>query len=245
MTKREVVVINEEKCNGCGACVPDCAEGALQIVNGKAKLVADKYCDGLGACLGVCPEDAIEIIEREAENFNEAAVEQHLSELKTQKAKERAEREKERPCACPSTTAMEFNEKKSAAASKEGAPESALSQWPIQISLVPAGAPYFEDADLLIAADCVPFSYGPFHQELLAGRAVLIGCPKLDDPNFYIEKIAQILKESNIKTITIAHMEVPCCFGIIHIVKKALEGAGKDIPVDEVTITIGGERKEK
>jgi len=227
MAKRKIIKIDEDKCTGCGLCVPNCAEGALQIIDGKAKLVSEVFCDGLGACLGHCPEDAITIEEREAEAFDEKKVEKHL-------AKEKAHQHghSHEGFACPSSQAMEF---------RAGA--SQLANWPVQLTLVPVNAPYFDGADLLIAADCVPFAYADFHNELLKNKILLIGCPKLDDAAAYQEKIAQILKENNIKSITCAHMEVPCCFGLIHIIKEALAASGKKIDFKEVTIGIKGNKK--
>lgn len=243
MAKRKIVLIDEEKCNGCAACIPGCPEGALQIVDGVAKLVSDKYCDGLGACLNECPEDAISIIEREADDFDEEAVEARIQETKREKAKEKVENESNRPHVCPSREVRQFNRKDTSGVGASGGP-SRLSHWPIQLNLVPANAPYLKNADILIAADCVPFAYAGFHEDLLKGKILLIGCPKLDDPNFYIEKLSQIFKEADIKSITVAHMDVPCCFGLNHIIVKAKEAAGKDIPVDEVTVTIEGDLKE-
>lgn len=252
MAKRKIILIDEEKCTGCGVCIPGCPEGALEIVDGKAKLVSDEYCDGLGACLKDCPEDAITIIEREADDFDEKAAVERLQRLRREKAKEAVEQDARKPFFCPSEKVMQFNRETSETTKAEatetsvakGSGKSQLNHWPIQIKLVPASAPYLKDANLLIAADCVPFAYAGFHQEMLKGKVLLVGCPKLDDPNFYIEKLGQIFKENDIKQITTAYMEVPCCFGLNHLITKALEAAGKDIPVDEVTITIEGDMKE-
>ena len=235
---RKIVQIDEEKCNGCGLCVPACAEGAIKIVDGKARLAADSLCDGLGACLGDCPQDAITIIERDAAAFDEAAVEQ------LQKAKEAAEKLRELPRhgGCPGSRAMQFE----AAPTDEPAvrPQSTLAQWPVQLGLVPVSAPYFQNADLLITADCVPFAYAGYHHDFLAGKAVVVGCPKLDDVRFYREKLTDILRSSDIKSITVLRMEVPCCSGIVMAAREALAASGKEIPFREVTITIRGEIKE-
>jgi len=235
MVKRKIVKIDEEKCNGCGLCIPACAEGALQIIDGKARLVSEKYCDGLGACLSECPQNAITIEEREAEEFDERAVEVHLKEMKHQESPATHHH-----FACPSATTMQWEQQESAVTSLPSA--SMLTQWPVKLALVAPGAPYFEEADLLIAADCLPFAYAGFHADFLKDKAVVIGCPKLDDVDFYQEKLTEIIRQSNIKSITIAHMEVPCCFGLVWITKEALAQSGKDIPVYEEVISIKGER---
>jgi Pyruvate/2-oxoacid:ferredoxin oxidoreductase delta subunit len=239
MTTRKIVRIDEEKCNGCGLCIPNCAEGAIQIVDGKAKLVSDKFCDGLGACLGHCPEDAIKIIEREAQAFDEKAVEAFLHAQK--KAQLQPEPQFTR---CPSSKVMQFTAPKSVdeiGPSKSSA--SALTQWPVQLKLVPVDAPYFEGADLLIAADCVPFAYPDFHQDFLKGRAVVVGCPKLDDIHLYKEKLTAIFKENAIKSVTVPFMEVPCCFGLVKATEDAIEASGKNILFKKVKIGIRGEIK--
>ncbi|MBM4278962.1 MAG: 4Fe-4S ferredoxin [Deltaproteobacteria bacterium] len=243
MATRKIVKIDEEKCNGCGLCIPNCAEGAIQIVDGKAKLVSDKFCDGLGACLGHCPEDAITIIEREAADFDEKAVEVHLH--KKQGAPPQLH-PKPQPefTGCPSSRAMQFEVPKPKAQS--GAKESTvsqLSQWPVQLKLVPVNAPYFEDADLLIAADCVPFAYPDFHHDFLKGKAVVVGCPKLDDIQLYREKLTAIFKENSIRSVTVPFMEVPCCFGLVKATEDAIEASGKDISFKKVKIGIRGEIK--
>ncbi len=236
MTKRKIVHIDENKCTGCGDCIPNCAEGALQIVNGKAKLVKEIHCDGLGACLGHCPEGAITIEEREADAFNEKATKKHLEEMKKEKSKDL-------PCGCPRTAVKSFKKSHKETPSKKEKSESELTQWPVQLMLVPVGAPFFKDSDLLIAADCAPFSYSDFHQDYLKEKALVIGCPKLDAATIYEEKLAEIFKLNNIKSITVLHMEVPCCFGLVHIVKEALRLSGKKIPLKDVTIGIKGDVK--
>ncbi len=237
MTKRKIVKIDEGKCTGCGLCIPNCAEGALQIVDGKAKLVKEIYCDGLGACLGHCPEDAITIEERDAAAFNEKATEQHLQELKKKE-------KKDLPCGCPGTAVKSFKKRNTDDGIRTTRnAESELTQWPVQLMLVPVTTPYLKDADLLIAADCVPFSYPDFHQDFLKGKALVIGCPKLDAATIYEEKLAEIFKSNNIKSITVVHMEVPCCFGLNQIVNEALRLSGKKIPLKEITVGIRGDLK--
>lgn len=243
MATRKIVKIDEEKCNGCGLCIPNCAEGALQIIDGKAKLITDKFCDGLGACLGHCPEDAILIIEREAEEFDEKAVELHLH-----KQKESTPALQPQPESyvggCPSSRVLQFQ------ASRQGADSgptrstaSQLAQWPVQLKLVPVDAPYFRNADLLVAADCVPFAYPDFHQDFLKGKALVVGCPKLDDIHLYREKLTAILRTNPVKSVTVPFMEVPCCFGLVKATEDAIEASGKEIPLHKVKIGIRGEVK--
>ncbi|NLT95919.1 MAG: 4Fe-4S binding protein [Clostridia bacterium] len=239
MVLRKIVHINEEKCNGCGLCIPSCHEGAIQIINGKAKLIADNLCDGLGNCLGECPQGAIEIIEREAEEFDEMAVQQRIKQLK---------KENSMGSGCPGSRPQFFGCPGSrpqtletdANTSEKVNINSELRQWPVQLHLVPINAPYFQNADLLLCADCVPVAYPNFQQELLKDKAVAIACPKLDNTAPYAEKLAQIIKYNNIQSITIARMEVPCCGGLKMIVKQALEKAKVDIPVIEKIIGIRG-----
>ena len=215
MATRKIVKIDEEKCNGCGLCIPNCAEGALKIVDGKAKLITDKFCDGLGACLGHCPEDAITIIEREADEFDEKAVEVHLHNQKAAPHVHQPQHELQLG-GCPSSRVLQFQAPKpSVDSSPKESAVSQLTQWPVQLKLVPVEAPYFQDADLLIAADCVPFAYPDFHQDFLKGKAVVVGCPKLDDIQLYREKLTAIFKANTIKSVTVPFMEVPCCFGLV------------------------------
>src|SRR5512136_1824052 len=240
MAKRKIVRIDEEKCNGCGLCIPNCAEGALQIVEGKAKLLTDKFCDGLGACLGHCPQDAITIIEREAEGFDEKAVEHNLHH------KKEAEKTKVDPlvAGCPSSRTMQFKLSKSPATTGPSVRAvSELSQWPVQLKLVPVNAPTFQGADLLVVADCVPLAYANFHQDFLKGKAVVVGCPKLDDVQLYREKLTDIFKTNPIKSITVPFMEVPCCFGLVMAIEDALKASGKTIPLKKVKIGIRGDRQ--
>ena len=246
---RKIVQIDEEKCNGCGLCVPSCAEGAISIVNGKAVLSADNLCDGLGACLGDCPVDAIRIIEREADDFDEAAVEEHLKTIgrepaHTHQAPAEPAPQPARHGGCPGSRVMSFAAAESAQEEQaSGTRPSALRQWPVQLHLVPTSAPYFQNADLLIAADCAAFAHGDFHKELLAGKALVIGCPKLDDNRFYTEKLTELFRVSTIKSITVVRMEVPCCGGIVMAARQALSACGKEIPFREVNIGIDGKIK--
>lgn len=245
MTTRKIVKIDEEKCNGCGLCIPNCAEGALQIVDGKAKLMSDKFCDGLGACLGHCPEDAITVIDREAVEFDEKAVEVHLHKQKEAQPKPKPE-PKPQPVftGCPSSRAMHFKIPETQTEAVSNTPSvSMLSQWPVQLKLVPINAPYFQDADLLIAADCVPFAYPNFHQDFLKGKAVVVGCPKLDDVQYYKEKLTEIFKTNPIKSVTVPYMEVPCCFGLVKATEDAIAASGKNIPLKKVKIGIRGDIK--
>lgn len=234
---RKIVQIDEEKCDGCGNCILGCAEGALALVDGKAKVISDNLCDGLGACIGECPQDALKIIEREAEAFDEEAVEEHLA---TQKAEEKPE--KKMACGCPSAQIQSFSPCAQAnqPVRQVGGQGSALTHWPVQIRLVPPTAPFLKGADLLVAADCVPVAFPSFHQELLHGKAVMLGCPKFDDAQSYVDKFTDIFKAAGIKSVTTVVMEVPCCAGLPMIVKKAMEAAGVNIPVTEVVVSTRG-----
>lgn len=239
-SKRKIVKIDEEKCDGCGLCVPNCAEGALQIIDGKARLVKDIYCDGLGACLGHCPQGAITIEEREADAFDGEASKRYIEGTKTAGAKKPAPAHAH---ACPSMMFKNVNRRKmsdTAGEDKDGT-QSELTQWPVQLALVPPQAPYLKGADILIAADCVAFAYADFHRRFLKGKALVIGCPKLDDIQSHIEKLEQIFRHAGIRSITVAYMEVPCCFGLAGAVNEAMKRAGADIPVREVIISVNGE----
>lgn len=241
---RKIIEIDEEKCDGCGLCVPGCAEGALQIVDGKAKVVEDKFCDGLGACIGECPNDALTIIEREAEEFDEEAVEEYLAELDKEQASEPATL----ACGCPSTQIQAFAPKTCQEANRPVAmqnTESALSHWPVQIRLVPPHAPFLKNSDLLVVADCTPVAFPDFHGRFLKGKTVLMGCPKFDEVQAYIDRFAEIFKTADIKSITTAIMEVPCCSGLPLIVKKGMQAAGKSIPMETVTIGTRGQILDK
>jgi Pyruvate/2-oxoacid:ferredoxin oxidoreductase delta subunit len=232
---RKIVKIDEAKCNGCGLCVPACAEGAIQIIDGKAKLVSEAYCDGLGACLGECPQGAITIEEREAEEFNEEATARHLEEVPGAAG--------ELPCGCPGTAVRQFSRQDSPEAASTTSRPSLLSHWPVQLTLVPPAAPFLQDRDLVLAADCVPFAYAGFHERFLPDQALLVACPKLDDFTAHQEKLTQILRQSRIKSLTIVHMEVPCCSGLVHMAQEAVRLSGKDIPLRDVTIGIKGDIK--
>lgn len=220
--QRKIVKIYEEKCNGCGLCVTACHEGALELIDGKAVLLSDIYCDGLGDCLPQCPVDAIEIIEREAEEFDKELVEKKMQERKL--------KEEPMPCGCPGHHAKVISHKKPLIVKEEKVELiSQLRQWPVQIKLVSPMAPYFDGADILVAADCTAFAYANIHQEFMKGKITLIGCPKLDDVD-YSEKLTAILKNNEVKSITVLRMEVPCCGGILSAVKNAIINSGKLIP---------------
>jgi NAD-dependent dihydropyrimidine dehydrogenase PreA subunit len=243
---RKIVKIDPDKCNGCGECVPSCAEGAITIINGKAVLAADNLCDGLGACLGECPLDAITVEEREAAEFDEIAVEQHLA-AQGKPVPLHQHAPQQQPAAhhhggggCPGSRAMSFNRPQEAAASPSGSRQSQLAQWPVQLHLVSTTAPYFQGADLLITADCVPVAYAGYHEDFLKGKAVVMGCPKLDDNNFYIQKLTELFSKSDVKSVTVLKMEVPCCGGIAVAARQALTASGRQIPYKEVTIGIQG-----
>lgn len=236
--KRQIVKIDEERCDGCGLCVTACVEGAIQIIDGKARLISEKYCDGLGACLGECPQGAITIEEREAEEFDEKAVEVHLKKIQQTNDKLHPY-----PSGCPSDKTMHWEVDTATSQSYVGNILSMLSQWPIKLALVSPQAPYLDGADLIVTADCVPFAYANFHQDFLKGKAVVIGCPKLDDQHFYQQKLEEIFRQSNLKSIKVIHMEVPCCFGLQHLVETALTRSGKNTPLEQVIIGIKGGRK--
>lgn len=240
---RKIIKIDEDKCDGCGLCIPACEEGALQIVEGKARLVKDIYCDGLGNCLGECPQDAIDIIEREAEPFDEKAVEERLQLLDKENGKLNV---KEAPVCCGGNL-LESLEKEKPAPGKQVdnyEPEAELSHWPVQLHLVSPEARFFHDNDLLIAADCVPFAFADFHRKFLAGKSLVIGCPKLDDVEVYHQKLVQIFKLNRLKSITLLHMEVGCCFGLSRLVNSALKEADIAIPFKEIIIGVDGSIKE-
>ena len=230
---RRIIKINSEKCNGCGACAAACHEGAIEMINGKAVLTREDYCDGLGDCLPACPVDAISFEEREAPAYDEKAVQQ----AKAKKAGETL------PCGCPGTQSKALRHEEGQIQSKEIAVTSRLAQWPCQIKLVPVNAPYFEDANLLIAADCTAYAYGNFHNEFIRNHITLIGCPKLDEGN-YAEKLTRIIANNDIKSVKIVRMEVPCCGGIENAAKRALQASGKFIPWQVITITTDGRIKE-
>ena len=281
--KRSIIEIDEEKCDGCGLCVPNCAEGALQIIDGKARLISDLFCDGLGACIGHCPQGAIEVVEREAEAYNERKTMEknivpagkntiitHLKHLKDHNEMEyynegveylrevgkddiveelnnEAKEEKEMKAhsgGCPGAKMMDFGKSKDENCSSNscGKPESELRQWPVQLHLVMPTASYYKNADVVLAADCVAFSMGNFHQEFLKGKALAIACPKLDTGmETYIEKMVKMIDEAKINTLTVIRMEVPCCGGLTSMAKEAAAKAQRKVPVKEVTVSIQGE----
>jgi len=247
---RKIIEIDEELCDGCGQCVPSCAEGALDIVDGKARIVADKFCDGLGACLGECPTGALKVIEREADDFDESAVEEYLSA----KGRQPDEKKPDQPHGCPSARLQTFQPLASyqdanrPSAVSAGDTASALTHWPVQIRLIPPTAPFLKGADLLVVADCAPVAFPYLHRDYLKGKTVMMGCPKFDDAQAYIDKFAEIFKTADIKRITTLVMEVPCCAGLPVIVKKGLELSGKKIPLEEVVVSTRGkilDRAEK
>lgn len=239
--KRKIIKIDEELCDGCGQCVPSCAEGAIQIVDGKARLIEDKYCDGLGACLAECPTGALTIVEREADEFDEEAVREYLHS----KGREKGSEGGIMACGCPSTHIQSFVQHPSHQGANEAdvlvVTGSTLSHWPVQIRLVPPAAPFLRGADLLVAADCTPVAYHDFHRDFLKGRAVMVGCPKFDDAGEYIQKFADVFRSAEIKSIMVVVMEVPCCQGLPLIVEKAMEMAGKRIPLERVVISPRGD----
>jgi Pyruvate/2-oxoacid:ferredoxin oxidoreductase delta subunit len=261
MAVRNIVQIDESKCNGCGLCIPNCAEGALKIIDGKARLIGDVLCDGLGACLGHCPQDAIQIIERDAKEFDESEVEKrmnigdHKAQAKMGTSAEMHHAQNVHAGGCPGSRMMQFNKKETVAgagvASGSSDTEnnakisSKLRQWPVQLTLVAPSAPYFNQADLLITADCVPFAYANYHNDFLKDKAVVVGCPKLDELDSYIEKLTEIIKINDLESITVLRMEVPCCGGMAHAAKTARDNSGVEIPIKVVTVGIDGELKGK
>ena len=287
MVKRKIIKIDEKKCNGCGVCIPACPEGALQVIDGKVRLVSDLFCDGLGACLGECPVGALKVIEREAEPYNETKVMARIAKQGNNVVKAHLEHLKEHGETAYLDEAIAFLKKKkisipisissgipspseqmmhhggcpgsrmvdmrqpakkipplsshaAAGRSAKASVPSELRQWPVQLSLLSPYAPYFKGADLLITADCVPFAFASYHDKLLAGKAVAIGCPKMDDVEEYIEKISAIISSNDIKSVTVAIMEVPCCGGLYHAVESAISQSGKDVLLKRVVIGIDG-----
>jgi ferredoxin len=248
---RKIIRIDEEKCDGCGLCVPSCAEGAIRIADGKARLVAEKYCDGLGACLGECPRGALMVVDAEADPFDEEAVKELVragrNNLPTLPSGKTAG-DKTLPCGCPSTLMQTFApqtacDRANVPVSQTVSGISALTHWPVQIRLVPPTAPFLHGADLLVAADCTPVAFPRFHDDLLRGKTVLLGCPKFDDAEAYVNKFAAIFETAAIKSVTVVVMEVPCCQGLPLIVRKGMALAGKKIPIEVVVISARGEKK--
>lgn len=238
-TTRKIVHIDADKCNGCGECVPNCAEGAIAIVDGKARLVAENLCDGIGNCLGTCPMDAITIEERPVDEFDEAAVEDRMNDM-------RKEINRDAPPmpqgGCPGSMLRKLNAAPAPGNdAKAASGNSRLGQWPVQLTLLPEQGQLWDGADVLIAADCVAFVMGNFHGDLLVGKTLAIACPKLDDTEPYVQKLARIFKGNDIASLKIARMEVPCCFGLVHIVQQALDLAGSDLRPREIVISVEGE----
>ncbi len=243
---RKIIEIDEELCNGCGECVTDCAEGSLQIIDGKAKLVSDNLCDGLGACLGACPTGALKIIEREAEDFDEEAVEEFLANKKKTEDGGQPIKPSGFPSAqlktfAPQTPCQNANNPAMAA----GGGTSSLSHWPVQIRLVPPTAPFLQGADLLVAADCCAVSAPNFQLDYLQGKIVMMGCPKFDDAEMYVQRFSEIIANCNLNSLTILIMEVPSCSSMNGIIQKAIERAGKTVPVEQITISTQGAIVEK
>jgi Pyruvate/2-oxoacid:ferredoxin oxidoreductase delta subunit len=236
---RKIIEIDDELCNGCGECIPSCAEGALEIVAGKARMIAEKYCDGLGACLGECPRAALRIIAREADDFDEEAVEELLGKKKSPAAPVGG--------GCPSAQLQSFKPRSPCQAANQplsnvgGSGRSALAHWPVQIRLVPPTAPFLKNADLLVAADCTAVAYPEFHRDFLLGKAVMMGCPKFDDQPGYIQKFKEVFATAELKSITLLIMEVPCCGAMRGIIAEALKQSGQDIKVNEAVVSVNGD----
>ena len=242
---RKIIKIDEELCNGCGQCIPDCAEGSLAIIDGKARLVADKLCDGLGACLRTCPMGALTIVEREADEFDEEAVEEYLASKNTE---QKAAAPAGLACGCPSSHLQSFAPAAASPCQRANTPatqapggQSALRHWPVQIRLIPPHAPFLQNADLLVVADCTAVAVSGFQQKYMEGKTVMMGCPKFDDAEGYIQRFAEIIATCNLRSLTILIMEVPCCSAMTVIVKKAMEKAGVSVPVEQITISTRGE----
>lgn len=229
--KRKIIKIDEAKCNGCGQCVPSCKEGALQIIDGKARLVSEIYCDGLGACLGECPTGALTIEEREADEFDDEAVEEKVKEAHVQNPL---------PCGCPGSMAREISPRPSTASSN-ARQSSELRQWPVQLTLIPPAAPYLKNADLVLLADCTAYAYANVHQDFIRGRVVAIACPKLDDTEPYTEKLTHMIKTNNLRSIEVVMMEVPCCAGLARIAEEAIGASGISIALKQTTISLEGD----
>ena len=249
---RKIMRIDEEKCDGCGLCVPSCAEGAIRLVDGKARLVAEKYCDGLGACLGECPRGALLVVDAEADPFDQKAAKElaraGLGNGNILESERETVDDKILPRVCPSMSLQTFSpptgcDGTDVPVSRPGSGVSALTHWPVQIRLIPPTAPFLRGAELLVAADCTPVACANFHDDLLRGKTLMLGCPKFDDGEAYVQKFAAIFETAAIKSITIVVMEVPCCRGLPAIVRKAMVLAGKVIPIEVVVITTRGERK--
>ncbi|MHB0999539.1 MAG: ATP-binding protein [Armatimonadota bacterium] len=242
---RKIIKIDEDLCNGCGQCVPSCAEGAIQIIDGKARLVADKFCDGLGACLGECPQGALSFEERAAEEFDEDAAMDHVKKTRPQAEAHTAQpKPKHAHGGCPGSRMFDFSDVEDDDTSDDSPKlKSQLRQWPVKINLLNPSAPYLQGADLVLAADCTAFAYASFHPDFMKGKVIAIGCPKFDDIDSYIEKLTSIIETANLKSITVVHMEVPCCMGMLYAAEKAVEASGNNVPLESVVISIRGEVK--
>jgi len=233
MAVRNIVKIDQDKCNGCGQCANACAEGAIQIIDGKAKLVSEIYCDGLGACIGHCPVDAITIEQRDADDFDEEATKAHLARQEEAIAPS--------DFVCPGVAAQQLGQQEhSTRPTARTKARSQLGQWPVQLKLVSPNAPYFANADLLLVADCVAFAVGDFHSRFLKGRGIVIGCPKLDDVQFCVEKLAAILQANKLNSLSVIHMEVPCCHGLTHVARQAIARNRFEMAFEDVTIDLHG-----
>jgi len=278
MAKRKIIRIDEEKCNGCGLCIPDCPEGALKIIDGKARLISDLFCDGLGACIGSCPQDAITIEEREAEEYNERKVMENIAKQGKNVIKAHLEHLKEHDqsgylkktvdflrernieipleeeplhsghkhtesfSGCPGSKIIDFREKDSEVLEETGRRQSQLKQWPIQLYLVSPTAPYYQEADVILTADCVAYALGDFHKDYLKGKTMAIACPKLDQgQDVYVEKIKSWLEDAKINTLTVMMMQVPCCMGLLHLARQAIEDSKRRVPIKSIVVSIQGE----
>jgi ferredoxin len=249
--KRKIITINEELCDGCGNCVSTCSEGALQIVNGKAKLVKEDFCDGFGDCIGECPTGALKIVERDARSFDIEATKQYLLKTKGREAVWRMEEAQKKhettehepmPCGCPGSMAQRIERITTVtSACSPSVSEPQLRNWPVQISLLPLKAPYYEGTDLLVAADCCAYAYAGFHNDFIKGHTVAVGCPKLDNAGAYKEKLTTILRENNIQSVTVTYMEVPCCAGLVKLLEEAIKKSGKNIPLEQIKLGIKGQ----
>jgi len=239
MPVRKIIEIDEEKCDGCGQCVISCAEGALEVIDGKAKVVSDVFCDGLGACIGECPQGALRIIEREAPDFDEEAAKAHVKGIESDRD---APMEASEPCGCPSSKPMTLNPSNGAKVSvvAQDLPPQ-LANWPVQWRLVQPSSPFFKGADLLLAADCVPFAFRDFHGKFLTGKPVVIGCPKLDEQAQYLDKLTALFREASPRSVSIVIMEVPCCSGLVRLVDQAMKASGRKFPADITVVGIQGD----
>ena len=247
--KRKIITVDEERCNGCGNCASACSEGALQIIDGKARLVREDFCDGFGDCMGECPTGALVIEERETRAFDLGETREYLLKTKGEEAVRRMEEAQKKheakgsplPCGCPGSMARTIEINKSTSTSFAQPLRAQLRNWPVQISLLPNKAPYYEGANLLVAADCCAYAYAGFHNDFIRGHTLAVGCPKLDNANAHKEKLATILTENDIKSVEVAYMEVPCCAGLVRLVEEAVKDSGKNIPVKKTRISIQGE----